>query len=107
MKTQTQLEREIQGAKNRLTELEAEQAKRERLERQLTPAQNLAALLHETFCPHNHTDGCGWYYDALTEPATWTYEYGPERRYLEKAEAVLAVTDLNMAVKIIQAVGRN
>lgn len=26
--------------------------------------KKVAALLHDQFCPHNHTDGCGWFYEG-------------------------------------------
>jgi hypothetical protein len=29
----------------------------------LTPDQQTAITLHEMLCMHNHTDGCGWYYE--------------------------------------------
>lgn len=43
-----------------------------------------AEILHENLCKHNHTDGCGWFYDN----GDWT-EYS-RKIYLEMARRLLA-----------------
>ncbi len=45
--------------------------------------EDLADLLHELMCRHNHTDGCGWYYEIQDGHHNWT---GSEhKRYLDRA----------------------
>lgn len=53
----------------------------------LTPAQQLATALHKRQCRHNHTDGCGWYYEKWTDRQG---KYSSKRHWVEKAEKLLA-----------------
>lgn len=39
--------------------------------RSLTPEQKLAIVMHNTMCPHNHADGCGWYYEVKNGIHDW------------------------------------
>ncbi len=48
------------------------------------PDKYIAELLHGKLCNHNHTDGCGWFYDD----GSWK-EY-TRKEYLEKANNLLS-----------------
>ncbi len=64
---------------------------------QMPEIKEVATELHELLCHWNHTDGCGWFYDK----GDWS-EYS-RKEYLEKAEAVLAITDTDTVLKVIKA----
>jgi hypothetical protein len=75
-----------------LFEIEEEIKKRTReladLEQQLTlaklePRYQLAKTLHSIFCTHNHTDGCGWFYEMKNKQDDWLAHTHGE--YLQKA----------------------
>ena len=100
----TRLDQDILKAQAQLAELEAKKAKRDREENGLTEAQKLAIRLHEALCASNHTDMCGWYYDDMTKPTTWTNTYGAHKRYLQKAEAALKVADFETILNITLAI---
>lgn len=51
-----------------------------------SPAMQLAEVLHDTQCHHNHTDQCGWMYE--TGVNRWNTGYA-HKRYLEKAAQAL------------------
>ena len=38
----------------------------------MIPDQKLAVTLHDMLCQHNHTDGCGWYYDIRQGIDDWS-----------------------------------
>jgi len=97
---ETKLDKDIREAQARLAGLEKEKVEREAKEAPLTDAQRLAVHLHETFCHHNHTDMCGWYYDDVTNPRTWTNTYSAHKYYLEKADAALKVADAETIMNI-------
>jgi hypothetical protein len=53
--------------------------------------KRLAIYLHAKFCTSNHTDGCGWYYEAddeekLNSSDGWTQ--GDHKRWHDKAVGV-------------------
>ena len=56
----------------------------------------LARELHDLSCRHNHTDGCGWFYEiGQDQVADWT-EFA-HREYLKMAQTLLRVCeDLNI-----------
>jgi len=89
MMTETQTK--ILGLEEELAKAKAVQDKFEAL----TEAQKLATLLHEKFCNWNHTDGCGWFYSEKWD------EYS-RKRYLEKADNILAVSTYENAVAIVE-----
>lgn len=72
---------EIEKLKNRIKELEKEKQKLE----ELPVDKQLALFLHKTLCTHNHTDGCGWYY----ENDNWDGEQ--HKRYLAKAKKMIGI----------------
>lgn len=47
----------------------------------------LATWIHETFCNHNHTDGCSWGYEFENDKPRWASWAHAE--YLKKARTVL------------------
>jgi hypothetical protein len=50
--------------------------------------QRTTELLHELFCHYNHTDQCGWYYEAASgENKKWT-QYA-HAKYLAAARELL------------------
>lgn len=102
MLTQDAINRERAAAERKLAELEAEQEKLDRRTRALTPAQNLAEIMHERLCHFNHTDGCDWYYRDPLKPDTWNQ--GTHQRYLDKAEAALQVADAGTITRIMQII---
>lgn len=59
--------------------------------------RQMAEKLHDKLCHSNHTDACGWYYGNWDKR---TYEH---RRYLEKAQKVLKITDKETIIKIVEA----
>lgn len=70
---------ELQKKIDELTN-ELEEEKEELAKSNLDPNDiELAELLHNYLCHHNHTDGCGWYYESWDKPG-WSKNW-----YLEKA----------------------
>lgn len=64
----------------------------------LRPNYRLAELIHGKLCRHNHTDGCGWYYeqwDGLGDKST-------RNSYLEKANKILEKVTYKDALHVIQ-----
>jgi len=58
---------DVEKLETKILELEQKlgQAKQKRAElNALDPEKRLAVFLHEKFCPHNHTDGCAWWYES-------------------------------------------
>lgn len=80
----------------------------------LPEEHRLAITLHKMLCHWNHTDGCGWEYEALPVPAGWV---GPRpadwnghahSRYLQKALKVQHICkehgiDTDVAITVLQA----
>ena len=64
------------------------------LERQLgilqkeDPEKQLARELHSQFCTHNHTDGCGWFYEVRNGIDDWSDSSHAD--WLDRAGKVLA-----------------
>lgn len=68
--------------------------------------QQLAIWLHGELCKHNHTDGCGWFYEVKGLIDDWS---GHEHKmYLQKADNALAAANNNidMVKNIVTAVNR-
>ena len=54
----------------------------------MNPVEHAAIALHDTFCTHNHIDGCGWMYEIDGGIHDWTRsEHG---RWWHRANLVLA-----------------
>lgn len=58
----------------------------------------LAEFLHTELCNHNHTDGCGWFYEGND------WEGYAHKKYLEKANKILetevCIEDIKKIIKI-------
>ena len=67
----------------------------EELEKQLkrlqeeAPEYQVARVLHSKFCVHNHTDGCGWFYEMKDKQDNWSGRAHNE--YLTKARHFMVV----------------
>lgn len=79
------LEKEILGLEQRLAR--AKQARHEL--NALDPEKRMAVFLHEKFCPHNHTDGCGWGYES--GDTAWSGQ--AHSRWLIHAREVIAAME--------------
>lgn len=101
------LEEEIAQAEQNLAKLQQQKAKQDRLEKQLTQAQKIAIQLHSLLCRWNHTDGCDWDYRDLADPNTWTAQYGPHAKYLEKAEQALKMADPDTIINLTKILKGN
>lgn len=84
MKTEAQVQAEIDALDEELKSIRAEMAKRAAMPED----QRLAIELHEFLCHWNHTDGCSWGYEK-----EWTgYAHA---QYLEKAQDALKKTGMD------------
>jgi hypothetical protein len=88
METRTE---KIKKLKNELDQLIAEEA----IYQSLSEDKKLAETLHKMLCTCNHTDGCGWYYDK-------DWNQAEHKHWLEKAQKLLAITDTNTMLKIVE-----
>ena len=52
----------------------------------MLPEEALAVVIHDMTCTHNHTDGCGWYYEVAKNVHDWNK--ASHKGYLEKATAL-------------------
>lgn len=69
--------RRITNLQDRISQLEAELNKaRDALDRaeKQDPIYQLAEQLHDRLCRHNHTDGCGWFYEIQGGEPNWAEE---------------------------------
>lgn len=56
------------------------------LKAMMGPEHKIAVQLHDTLCHHNHSDGCGWFYEVSDGIHNW---YGStHERYLTKARVL-------------------
>jgi len=85
-----EIDKEIIHLKTEIKRLEKEQ---EQLSN-MGPEEELAVLLHSKFCRHNHTDGCGWFYEIDDGIHNW--ERNAHREYLEKARSLFQKTGLDL-----------
>ncbi len=72
-------------------DLEAELADLDEAEQVLasmTPEQKMAQSLHEVWCRHNHTDGCGWMYEMNKHGDDWNGS--AHRSWLSKSAKICA-----------------
>lgn len=86
--------KEIFELKQRLAELEKAQKTWEGLPEN----QRLAEMLHHKLCKADHTEHCGWCYESWDNMRG---QYSERKRYLEKAEKILQITDFDTVVKIL------
>jgi hypothetical protein len=87
--------KEIQSEIDKLQK-ELEYTKQQELKSRYSVAQKqLAELLHDKFCNHNHTDGCGWYCDK----GDWS-EYS-RQEYIQKSINILKYFSLTRAKEFI------
>lgn len=102
MRTEKEINKIIEEKQKEIEALkkEAEQAKT------IQPKYILADKLHGCLCHHNHTDGCGWFYEKSWDDP-WGREYSAHNTYLEKAEAVIKAAgtdDIDYIMGIVRAI---
>lgn len=61
-----------------------------------SPAGKFAISLHKKECIHNHTDGCGWFYEFTNKEHEW--DGYVHKGYLEKARKILNRLDNGIKV---------
>lgn len=88
------IEKEIQDLELKRQEL----LKKKSELNELTPAQQLANVLHAKQCHWNHIDACGWDYSSWNAPCPTRIEY------LKKAERILREVDLDTVVKVLNLI---
>lgn len=62
-----------------------------------TNEQILAEKLHFRLCKLNHADECDWYYQL-----DWTKHNWSHKRYLKKAQNILAQVNFDDALKVVE-----
>jgi len=69
-----------------------------RLEKLDSPDQQLAKELHGMLCTHNHTDGCGWYYEMKDKKDDWVgYAHTSWLTKVQTFTGLCAEKDINLA----------
>lgn len=81
--TVTALQQKISAQREELAKLEQQL---QTLESESVDKQ-LARELHKVVCTHNHTDGCGWFYEPEKGERAWTGNEHQE--YLGRAQKLL------------------
>lgn len=101
MKTLNELQKEREHLAQELAEVTEciEEKKQEQAE--LTPAHALAEELHAHLCHHNHTDGCGWFYDNWHKQLA---DFSARKKYLEMAQRMLEIADLETILAIVECI---
>ena len=79
------LDSKLNKLKDEIKKLEKEVVEERKKLSVLTEEQRVADYLHDVFCHHNHTDGCGWFYDDKS----WT-EFS-RKEYLSKSKKLLKI----------------
>lgn len=79
------LECKITALQDELEDLRRQKAIEDAENERLTPEQKLAVVMHEVMCHHNHTDGCGWYYETKNRQHRWEGKGGAHDRWLGRA----------------------
>lgn len=87
---------EILALEERLRELKRKQATFDSLPEQC----KFADFIHDKMCRHNHQDGCGYHYESWGSPELWR----EKKIWIDKAERVLAITDIRSAIDIINII---
>lgn len=77
------IDKKIEELKREISSLEEKKIESLKKYDSMSKEHIVAEALHGAFCKHNHTDGCGWFYDD----GTWN-QYS-RKEYLEKAEILL------------------
>lgn len=62
---------QIDAARAQLEQRMSELDDAEQMLASMTPDQILAQTLHDSWCRHNHTDGCGWMYEMSKTGDDW------------------------------------
>jgi len=65
----------------------------------------IAELLHGAMCHHNHTDGCGWYYEtwhSWEKKGGWTNKYDDRSGYVTKAVKLLNSFSVEQIKEIVE-----
>jgi len=74
-------EKEIDELEKRIEKLKEEKKKLI----DLSPEKRVAECLHKRLCVHNHTDGCGWFYENWDDFGTGY----SKKRYFSMAKNLL------------------
>lgn len=82
---------EFDKIKQELDKLKDEKKRFDRLK----PQYRLADHIHSKMCRHNHTDGCGWFYES------WDNIGSSRMSYLRRANKILEHVDMENAMKVI------
>ena len=90
------MESKLNELKAEVEKLEKKLEKEERRVAILTKEQRVADYLHDIFCHHNHTDGCGLFYDD----GSWT-EYS-RKEYVSKSIKLLKIYDEEQIREILR-----
>lgn len=99
MKTLEQIEKELFALKKQLVELETLKQKLT----ELPEKQRLAIYLHDKLCPHNHTDGCDWYYDC-DKHGMPNFKHNTQQEWLRKATLLLNKTTYDIVIDIVEII---
>lgn len=72
-------------------EAELEQLRKDKEAATNTTPEVLAVFLHEKYCRHNHTDGCGWHYETSTKADVVTHNWNGDshKRWLATTKGLL------------------
>lgn len=96
MATKEQLIEKRNAAQAELERLEQELAARNAL----TPAQEIATQLHDSFCRGDHSyGGCSW-----SQETNWVHHAYSHERWLEKATRIIELSDQDAASEIIKII---
>ena len=96
---QTELDYKIQQAEKELAKLKAEKEQYDSMGQD----QLLAIELHDTMCRHNHTDGCGWFYEISSGQHRW--ESREHTVWLQKATNLLRSYSMETVLDIAKRLG--
>lgn len=99
MKTMSELQKKREQLAQELAEVTERIEEKQQEQTKLTPAHALAEELHAKLCRHNHTDGCGWFYDNWHKPLA---DFSARKQYLEMAQKMLQITDLDTILALVE-----
>lgn len=93
------IDAEIREAEAKVTDLKL---RKTRLMQQ-SPYERVASKLHSMFCRHDHTEGCGWFYEINKEVDDWTR--GTHEDYLKKAHRLCSQAQNSANLNANQVLG--
>ena len=68
----------------------------------VTPAQEMADLVHKHICHANHTDACGYYYE------TWDnygqFPFSARKDWLAKAEKLIKIVSVSQVELVLESI---